>query len=162
MKKNFPLAVLLTLSLTGCSSIVSKTDYPVSINSSPEGASFAVTNRAGNAVHSGSTPATITLSSSAGYFKGESYTITLSKEGFSTKEYTINSSLDGWYFGNILLGGLIGMLIVDPATGAMYNLPERVDVTLDAQSAASKVSTLTIASIDSLSPAQKSSLIRID
>lgn len=30
--------------------------------------------------------------------------------------------IDGWYFGNILLGGLFGMLIVDPATGAMYKL----------------------------------------
>jgi len=30
--------------------------------------------------------------------------------------------VNGWYFGNILLGGLIGMLIVDPATGAMYRL----------------------------------------
>lgn len=28
--------------------------------------------------------------------------------------------MDGWYLGNILIGGLIGMLIVDPASGAMY------------------------------------------
>lgn len=30
--------------------------------------------------------------------------------------------MNGWYFGNLLLGGVIGMLIVDPATGAMYRI----------------------------------------
>jgi hypothetical protein len=32
--------------------------------------------------------------------------------------------LNKWYFGNILLGGVIGMLVVDPLTGAMYSLDE--------------------------------------
>ena len=41
--------------------------------------------------------------------------------------------MNGWYFGNILFGGLIGMIAVDPATGAMYTLqPKAVDTTLDA------------------------------
>jgi len=73
----------------------------------------------------------------------------------------INSSVDGWYFGNILVGGLIGMLIVDPATGAMYNLPERVDVLLDAQSTSIGSDTLTIASIDALTVQQKAELVQI-
>ena len=34
----------------------------------------------------------------------------------------IQGKLDGWYFGNLLFGGLIGMVIVDPITGAMYRL----------------------------------------
>lgn len=39
--------------------------------------------------------------------------------------------MDGWYFGNILFGGLIGFLIVDPATGAMYTLkPDTLNVHL--------------------------------
>ena len=133
----------------------------MAINSSPDGASFVLENRDGEKVHSGNTPSTITLSSSAGYFKGETYTLTLNKEGYGSKVYTINSSVDGWYFGNILLGGLIGMLIVDPATGAMYNLPERVDVSLDPQSALVASDTLTIASIDALTSEQKSKLVPI-
>ena len=41
-----------------------------------------------------------------------------------TEKRTINleCSVNGWYFGNLLIGGLIGMLIIDPATGAMYKL----------------------------------------
>lgn len=34
----------------------------------------------------------------------------------------VNYKLNGWYFGNLLLGGVIGMLIVDPATGSMWKL----------------------------------------
>jgi hypothetical protein len=39
--------------------------------------------------------------------------------------------VDGWYFGNLLFGGLIGLLIVDPATGAMYKLePNEINCNL--------------------------------
>ena len=42
----------------------------------------------------------------------------------------LESEVDSWYFGNILFGGLIGMLIIDPATGAMWKLPENVSTDL--------------------------------
>lgn len=162
MKKIISILAVTFMALSGCSSIVSKSDYPVSINSSPDGASFVITNKSGQTVHSGQTPSTITLSSSAGYFKGEAYTVSLSKEGYASKDYTFNSTVDGWYFGNLLLGGVIGMLIVDPATGAMYNLPERIDVSLDSQAALSSSDTITIASIDTLTSVQKATLVQIN
>jgi hypothetical protein len=31
----------------------------------------------------------------------------------------------------LLFGGLIGLLIVDPSTGAMYDFPENLSVNLD-------------------------------
>ena len=49
--------------------------------------------------------------------------MTFSKEGYEEQSQTLQSSMDGWYWGNFLFGGLIGMLAVDPATGAMYKLP---------------------------------------
>ena len=33
--------------------------------------------------------------------------------------------MKGWYWATPIFGGLIGILIVDPATGAMWPLPER-------------------------------------
>ena len=42
--------------------------------------------------------------------------------GYETKKVNLECKVNGWYFGNLLIGGLIGMLIVDPATGAMYKL----------------------------------------
>ena len=107
------------------------------------------------------TPATVTLDSSAGYFKGEAYTITFSKEGYMNQTVTLNSSIDGWYWGNIVFGGLLGMLIVDPATGAMYNLPERVDASLDASADARETGSLRIASVNDLTEAEKSRLVLI-
>jgi hypothetical protein len=147
---------------TGCASIVSDASYPVAISSTPDNAEFVITNRAGTRVHSGVTPATITLKASSGYFKGESYTIVFNKEGHPGKSFVLKSGVDGWYFGNILFGGLIGMLIVGPATGAMYKLPNAVALTLDEATADSSTSSLTIASIDSLSNTQKAQLVKLN
>lgn len=161
MKKKLALAALSMLIMSGCSSIVSKSDYNVAINSDPGNANFVITNKAGQKVESGVTPSTINLKSSAGFFKGESYTVVLNKEGYAERTYTLSSSVDGWYFGNILFGGLLGMLIVDPATGAMYNLPDRVDVALDQKVATAGSDTLTISTMDSLSQEQIKQLIKL-
>lgn len=154
--------VILVLALSGCSSIVSKSDYAVEILSNPESANFFVTDNNGRNVYSGVTPKTITLKSSSGYFSGASYKIKFSKEGYLDQVFMLNRSIDGWYFGNILFGGLIGMLVVDPLTGAMYNLPERVDVSLGDPISQNIQEQLTIASIDDLTELQKSRLVRID
>lgn len=63
--------------------------------------------------------------------------------------------------GNILLGGLIGMLIVDPITGAMYKLPKEVTVGSSVAMAYPQTHTLQIASIDSLTPEQRKQLVKI-
>jgi hypothetical protein len=42
----------------------------------------------------------------------------------------LTAKINGWYFGNLLFGGIIvGMLIVDPATGAMWTLKDTVVAT---------------------------------
>lgn len=156
--KTFTLVIVL-VALQGCASIVSKNSYPVTIDSSPSAATFEILDRDGRSVQAGTTPQTITLKSSSGYFKAQRYTIQFSKDGHTGATHTLSSTVDGWYFGNILLGGLIGMLIVDPATGAMYRLPERVDVALDPIAAASNANELTIATLDSLSESQRSVLV---
>ena len=56
-------SVLLGLA-TGCSSIISKSNYPVVINSNPEKSVFEIVNRDGLKVHAGETPATVMLKSS--------------------------------------------------------------------------------------------------
>lgn len=114
----------LTLSLlAGCASIISKSQYPVTISSKPEGADITIVNRAKEIVFRGKTPTTVTLKASAGFFKGENYTVIFKKEGYAPHTAQIERGVDGWYiFGNLLFGGLIGWLIVDPATGAMWTL----------------------------------------
>lgn len=162
MKLKILSIILATTVLSACSSIVSKSEYAVAISSSPEGADFIVTNRTGQQVHNGTTPASVILKASAGYFKRETYTITINKEGYSPKTIKLSSSVDGWYWGNILIGGLIGMLIVDPATGAMYSLPDRIDVAMTADETSNVTQKdITIATIDSLTQEQVSRLVPV-
>lgn len=70
----------------------------------------------------GQTPAVVTLDVSAKFFKRERYAVKFSKPGYDDAWAPVVFHIDGWYWGNLLLGGAIGMLIVDPATGAMYKL----------------------------------------
>ena len=112
----------ITLLLNSCASIVSKSNYPISINSTPSDAKISITNKKGIEIYKGTTPANLKLKSGAGFFSKASYQVKFEKNGYETKIVPINFKLDGWYIGNIIFGGVIGFLIVDPATGAMYKL----------------------------------------
>ena len=112
----------LMASLTSCATIFTATKYPVAFNTTPEGAGITIENREGKVIFEGVTPTTVKLKSSAGYMKKEEYKITFTKDGYTQKVVNISAELDGWYIGNIMLGGIIGMLIVDPASGAMYKI----------------------------------------
>jgi hypothetical protein len=154
MKRLF-VASAAALALCGCASIFNGQTQAVTIKSAPEGAAIVITNRAGESIHSGVAPATVTLKRGAGYFKSETYKVVMKKEGFADREVTITGSVSGWYIGNILFGGLIGMLAVDPNTGGMYVFPETVTGTLDATTKTSQgPAALTIVSTDSLSTEQ--------
>ncbi|MGV3658577.1 MAG: hypothetical protein ACO1TE_00280 [Prosthecobacter sp.] len=122
----------LNLLLTNCASIVGKSSYPVSITSTPSAANVTITNKKGVAVHSGLTPTTVTLKSSAGFFQNERYTLTFSKPGHTSRSVPLKAGISGWYAGNIIFGGLVGILIVDPLTGAMWRLNDKVHADLGA------------------------------
>ena len=125
MRKVFLSLFALALLSSGCASIVSKSRYPVRITSVPDKTSFTITNRDGLEVASGVAPNTVVLKSGNGFFKRAIYTIKFKKEGYEDKMVTLESDINGWYFGNIVFGGFIGLLIVDPATGAMYRISEK-------------------------------------
>jgi hypothetical protein len=91
-----------------------------------------VTSSEGKQVHSGTTPTTATLSTSRGFFRGETYTVQFSKTGCPSHTVTLDARISGWYFGNFVIGGLVGMLIVDPITGSMWTLDDTISVDLKA------------------------------
>lgn len=115
---------LLAGSLSGCASIVSKSNWPVTVQSNPTGAKCAIFKENGVQVHTGETPMTVTLDASDGFFSSAKYTVKCSKDGHPESSSELSAHLNGWYIGNIVFGGLIGILIVDPATGAMWKLDE--------------------------------------
>lgn len=112
------------LSFISCASIVSKTQYPVTISSNPSGALYTIKKSNGMFVAQGVTPNTVKLRSSFGYFKPAKYNIDFTHNGI-TQSIPLEASINGWYFGNLISWGIIaGMLIVDPLTGAMWRLDD--------------------------------------
>lgn len=166
MRKVFLSLFALALLSSGCASIVSKSRYPVRITSVPDKTSFTITNRDGVEVASGVTPNTVVLKSGSGFFKKAIYAIKFKKEGYEDKMITLESDINGWYFGNIVFGGFIGLLIVDPATGAMYKIGEKevqgflnqVTGSLGKESSPA----LNIMSIDEIPADMRDSLIKIN
>jgi len=119
------------LGMTACASIVSKSSYPVTISSNPPGASFTIKKANGVAMSTGITPATITLGSSFGYFQPAKYIVEFNRKGV-TQSMPLIAGINGWYFANLVSWGIIaGMLIVDPATGAMWRLDDTVIATFN-------------------------------
>jgi hypothetical protein len=125
LRKAIAVASVL-VALGGCASIVSDSKPEVGVYSTPTAAKYEIVNSRGMVVAHGVTPGKVLLESGRGYFKGEDYKVTFRKEGYSDSTVPLKTTVNGWYWGNILIGGLIGMLIVDPLTGAMYTLPDDV------------------------------------
>ncbi|WP_317704481.1 hypothetical protein [Methylomarinovum caldicuralii] len=160
---NYLLVLVIAFVMSGCASIISDSTYPVTINSSPNGAEFEIKDEDGMIVHKGRTPAMVTLSASSGYFDCADYTIIFKKKGYEPQMTTLSCKLDGWYIGNILFGGLIGFLIIDPATGAMWKLPKIVSVSLyEKQARIINYKGIYVMSIDDVPEEYKSQLIRIN
>ena len=113
MNRRMPLFALALTTCASCASIVSKSKYPVSIQSEPAGLEFK-----------GRTPQIVTLDAHKGFFQRAKYVLRSTGTPGTPIEARLDASLDPWYFGNIIFGGLIGILIVDPLTGAMWKLPD--------------------------------------
>lgn len=128
MTKRFPnyLVILtVTMLLTSCASIIHGPNQKVDFSSQPTGAKITIDGK-----DYGVTPKSVDLRRK-GRLKGEisdkkEYAIKVEMEGYYPYEMKIKREMDGWFLGNILFGGLIG-IIVDASNGAMYKLtPDQV------------------------------------
>jgi hypothetical protein len=117
----------------GCASIIKGGGAEVvSIRSVPPDASVKIIDaKSRHLMATGRTPLVVPLPKSAGYFSGASYLVVFEKSGYQRQQVPFKAGLSGWYVGgNLLFGGLIGYLIVDPATGAMWTLDRELSVDL--------------------------------
>lgn len=121
MKKNVSLFVFLCclIQFTGCATIISGKHQDVPMNSDPSGAIILV-----NGVERGTTPATIELR------RKDDHEVTFEKAGYLPKTQWMQTKTNGWIFGNIILGGIIG-IIIDWSTGAKNKFePEELNIQL--------------------------------
>ncbi len=125
MKTKFILFLsLIPILLTGCASIIDSGPKTVQINSNPEGAKVSIFDKKGKPVSVNTTPTIIALNR-GGFYSTANYKLVFEMPGYYPYETHVVSSLDGWYVANVVFGGLIGILIVDPATGDMWTLSPR-------------------------------------
>lgn len=114
--------VCITL-IVGCATIMKGSDQQIKINSTPTAAKVIVKSTDGMVIFDGTTPATVKLS------KKKEYIVTVTMEGY--KESTANitkQGIEGWFWGNIICGGLIG-IVVDITSGSINKLaPEEVSI----------------------------------
>ncbi len=129
----YGILLLFSLAIFGCASIMEGGTQSLPIDSTPPGAKVKVVNiRTGAVVSEGTTPLTITLERGTGFFKKGKYKVIVEKDGYERKELEVRGEPNLWYIGgNLVSGGLIGWLIIDPLTGAMWTLqPKDIDATL--------------------------------
>lgn len=141
MKKHavlYSVLILTALVITSCATIIHGSKQSVNISSHPSGAQITI-----DGVRHGLTPQVIDLRRK-GRMQGESmsktqYNVKVEMEGYVPYEVVIKRTLDGWIFGNVIFGGLIGV-VIDAGTGSMYRLtPDQVIAHMGQKSLANDV-----------------------
>ncbi|MGZ9675544.1 PEGA domain-containing protein [Flavobacterium sp. GNP001] len=117
MKKSFISASLaFVLLCSSCATIVSGSKQNVKFESNPSQATILI-----DEVEVGKTPFEMKLS------RKSEHEVLIKLDGYKNYQTTLTKKFNAWYLGNILIGGLVG-LIIDPVTGAIYNLtPKQVN-----------------------------------
>ena len=119
MRRTIFSLVFASMMLTSCATIVSGSRQIVKFNSTPSRASVFI-----NGKEMGITPFAPKLK------RNENYKVSIKLEGYHPYEVELTKKFNEWYIGNILFGGIIG-LVIDPITGAVYKLtPKEVNAEL--------------------------------
>ena len=152
----------------GCASIVHSGNRSISISTDPPGATASIRKAGSSSINDvvvvNKTPCTVSLDPKGGYFRGQSYTLRLELDGYQTTEVALTPKMSGWYWGNLIIGGLIGMLAVDPATGAMWNIaPEKIEQKLPARTALIKNKTgFVVVLASELTAGEREHMVRVN
>jgi hypothetical protein len=117
----FSIAALAAFQLSGCASIVKGSSASVAVTTPPvQGANCALSSPEGT--WQLTSPASVTIQRSK-----HDVQVRCTKEGYQDATAVIPSSFEGWTLGNIILGGVVGV-VVDASTGAMNDYPNAFQV----------------------------------
>ena len=128
--KNTLAVIVLSAStlLTGCASIMNGTTQQLAVTVQPSDAMITLTNENGEQIEQKMGSMYYKLKRGNGFFSSNNYVLQLNRQDYQTEIIPIESSASGWYIlGNILVGGFIGWLIVDPITGGMWTYSAKGD-----------------------------------
>ena len=132
MKKLSTLVLSSAMILGGCGSMINGTTQSMSIQATPKLATIQLLSANGSLIAESNGSLFYNLNRSNGFFDGADYNLKISAPGYQDHTIPLTSSPSGWYIaGNIVLGGFLGWLIVDPISGGMWALdaPKGHDIT---------------------------------
>lgn len=121
--KKLPSICALAFLLTGCATIVSGTQQNVFVDTPHvNGAECKLTDSKNGSWYLPGTPGSVSVVKGNGPMN-----IVCTKTGYEKSVVSVEESVTGATFGNIILGGGIG-IFVDAASGAAQNYPDKVIV----------------------------------
>lgn len=115
------LILVAALMLPSCATIVSSGPDIVPVASTPSGAKVM---RKGT--HVGTTPCNLVFRRT----EHAPLLVTLELDGYHTQTVTFSRSFNGWFFGNIIFGGIVGVFIDLVSGNCMYLTARQIDVPL--------------------------------
>jgi hypothetical protein len=118
--------VIGLFAIAGCATIMEGTGQSVAIQTTPPGATCTIVREGGTLGQVASTPGSIRIDKSK-----NDLVVSCSKPGYATSTITESPKFVGTTFGNIILGGGVGA-IVDASTGANYEYPNQITMSLAA------------------------------
>lgn len=118
------IILALPFSISACASIIDGTSQQIAVNSNPPGAECAVYRQGEKIGTVQQTPSSVLVKKSK-----HDLWIECAKPGYENSRYLNHSGLAGSVFGNIALGGLIGVA-VDSASGADNKYDPAVNISL--------------------------------
>jgi hypothetical protein len=119
------LILALTALLTsGCATIVKGGSQGVTVKTDPPGANCDLSRKGQSVGVVNPTPGTVQLGKSA-----TALDVICRKPGYLDASTKLSSSVQGWTFGNVLLGGFVGIL-VDAGSGALHEYQPEISVKL--------------------------------
>lgn len=103
------------LGLNSCATIMHGTKQAVNISSNPSDALVWVDK---NFV--GKTPVVVKMT------RGDNHIVKIELKGYLPYEIAVSKHMSGWVFGNLVIGGFIGV-VIDAVSGGIYTLsPEQI------------------------------------
>jgi len=127
LKAAFLLPITL---LSACATIVNGSSQTVTVSTTPPGATCTVDRVGARIGVVAQTPGSVRLDKSK-----NDLSVTCSKPGFQTATVTKAPSFGGATFGNIIAGGVIGV-VADAASGANYEYPGDIRLEMAAEAPA--------------------------
>lgn len=115
---------IASTSFTSCASIISGTTQDIVVSSNAPHATLTVNNEDAGELPSGARVA-----------RKQRNILKVSAPGYQTRIETLDKGLNPWVFGNILIGGIVG-IIIDFVSGAVYKFDDEVNIKLEPLGAA--------------------------